>query len=311
MFGASVAMTLESFLIPEDAIMSMFVALNSQQQLVTIHEVARGLACTCTCVACGEVLIARQGALNEHHFAHYSNKVSCEVGRETLLHLYGKQVIREAMGLQVPHLPDHAPEFGDLSSWWDFESVQEEVWLDNFRPDLVAHLRDGQRLLIEVAVTSFIDDEKRERINAAGLWALEIDVSGLLNGQEVIPSEAIRQQILHRVDGKQWVYPEQVEVAVELEIPPVSPLPLAKPQQTEYRYTIQGMWVTARVLPSGSLAVRSLVYSPQVRDLLKDQARAHWGVYKKSYQNWVFPATATPILLEWLSSVDDGAVRPV
>lgn len=203
--------------------MSMFVALNSQQQLVTILEVARGLACTCTCVACGEVLIARQGTLNEHPFAHYSNKVSCEVGRETLLHLYGKQVIREAMGLQIPHLPDHAPEFGNLSSWWDFESVQEEVWLDNFRPDLVAHLRDGQRLLIEVAVTSFIDDEKRERINAAGLWALEIDLSCLLNGLEAIPSEAIRQQILHRVECKQWVYPEPVEAAVELEIPPVAP----------------------------------------------------------------------------------------
>ena len=280
--------------------MSMFVALNSQQQLVTIHEVARGLACTCTCVACGEVLIARQGALNEHHFAHYSNKVSCEVGRETLLHLYGKQVIREAMGLQVPYLPGHAPEFGDLSSWWDFESVQEEVWLDNFRPDLVAHLRDGQRLLIEVAVTSFIDDEKRERIHAAGLWTLEIDLSGLLNGQEAIPSEAIRQQILHRVDCKQWVYPEPVEALVELEISQAAPLPLAKPQMEEYRYTIQGMWVTARLLPSGSLAVRSLAYSPQIRDLLKTMAYQLGGYYKPAYRNWVFPAEVTSILIKRL-----------
>jgi competence protein CoiA len=280
--------------------MSMFVALNSQQQLVTINEVSRGLACTCICVACGEVLIARQGALNEHHFSHYSNRVSCEVGRETLLHLYAKQVIREATGLQVPHLPGHAPEFGDLSSWWDFESVQEEVWLDNFRPDLVAHLRDGQRLLIEVAVTSFVDYEKRERINAAGLWALEVDLSGLLGGQEAIPSEAIRQQILHRVDCKQWVYPEPVEAAVELESPPVTPLALVKSQLTEYRYTIQGLWVTARLLPSGSLAVRSLAYSPQIRDLLKAMAYELGGYYKPAYRNWVFPAEVTPRLIERL-----------
>lgn len=280
--------------------MSMFVALNSQQQLVTIQHVARGLACTCTCVECGEVLIARQGALNEHHFAHYSNKVSCEVGRETLLHLYGKQVIREAMGLQVPHLPDHAPEFGDLSSWWDFEAVQEEVWLDNFRPDLVAHLRGGQRLLIEVAVTSFIGDEKRERIKAAGLWALEVDVSGLLKGPEMIPSEAIRQQILRRIDCKRWVYPEPVSALVERENPPAAPAPLIKPQLTEYRYTIQGMWVTARLLPSGSLAVRSLAYSPQIRDLLKTMAYQLGGYYKPAYRNWIFPAEATPRLLELL-----------
>jgi competence protein CoiA len=294
--------SLESFLTPEDAIMSMFVALNSQQQLVTIHEVSRGLACTCTCVECGETLIARQGALNEHHFAHYSNKASCEVGRETLLHLYGKQVIREAMGLQVPHLPDHPPEFGDLSSWWDFESVQEEVWLGRFRPDLVAHLRGGQQLLIEIAVTSFIDDEKLGRIKAAGLWALEIDLSGLLDGREAIPSEAIRQQILHQVDCKQWMYPAPERLAVKREIPLVDPVFVAKNQLTEYRYTIRGMWVTARMLPSGSLAVRSLAYSPQIRDLLKTMAAQLGGYYKSAYRNWIFPAEVTPRLIELLEN---------
>lgn len=289
--------------------MSMFVALNSQQQLVTIQEVPRGLACTCICVECGEVLIARQGALNEHHFAHYSNKASCEVGRETLLHLFGKQVIREAMGLQVPHLPDHPPEFGSLSSWWDFDAVEEEVWLGNFRPDLIAHLRGGQQLLIEIAVTSFIGDEKLGRIKTAGMWALEIDLSGLLDGWEAIPSDTIRQQILHQVDGKQWVCPVPVRLVVETEIPQIAPIPFAKSQMSEYRYTIHGMWVTARVLPSGSLAIRSLAYSPQMRDLLKAQARIHGGYYKQAYRNWIFPLAATPMVLEWLADVDDGVVR--
>ena len=106
--------------------MTMYVAMNSQQQLVAIQEVERGLACDCTCIECGEALIARKGEQNEHHFAHSSSKESCEVRRESLLHLFAKQVIREAMGLQMPHLPGQPPEFGDPSSWWDFEQVEEE-----------------------------------------------------------------------------------------------------------------------------------------------------------------------------------------
>ncbi|WP_231975240.1 competence protein CoiA family protein [Geopseudomonas guangdongensis] len=121
--------------------MTMYVAMNGQQQLVTVQEVERGLACGCTCIECGEVLIARKGEQKEHHFAHHSNKESCEVRRESLLHLFAKQVIREAMGLQMPHLPGQPPEVGDPSSWWDFELVEEEVWLAGYRPDLIAHLR--------------------------------------------------------------------------------------------------------------------------------------------------------------------------
>lgn len=60
------------------------------------------------------------------------------------------------------------------------------------------------------------------------------------------------------------------------------------------------MWVTARQLPSGSLAVRSLAYSPQIRDLLKTMAYRLGGYYKPVYRNWVFPAEVTPRLLELL-----------
>lgn len=286
--------------------MSMFVALNSQQQLVTVAEVPRGLACTCTCVECGEALVARQGALNEHHFAHRSNKTSCAVGRETLLHLYGKQLIREAMGLQVPHLPDHPPAFGDPSSWWDFEAVQEEVWMSNFRPDLLVDLRGGQRMLIEIAVTSFVNEEKLERLKTAGFWALEIDLSRLLGSQEAIPSDAIRQEILHRVEHKKWVYPAPLRSTEEDAILIAESIPaVARCRLVEHRYTINGMWVTARVLPSGSLAVRSLAFSPQIRDLLKTQARMHGGYYQQVYRNWVFPVAATAVVLTCLAGLDD------
>lgn len=282
--------------------MSMFVAINSQQQLVTIQDAFRGLACACSCIACGEALIARKGEHNEHHFAHYSNKESCYVGRETLLHLFGKQVIRESMGLQMPFLPDHPPKFGDLSSWWDFEQVEEEPWLDCFRPDLVATLRDGQRVLIEIAVTSFIDETKLAKIKAADLWALEIDLSYFLNGEIGIPSEELRQLIVHCAERKCWVYPESKNTAAEAMVPATSTASTLKQLLTEHRFTIEGLWVTAKELPSGSLAVKSLVYSPQMRDMFKAMARDMGGYYKASHKNWIFPPVMTPLVLAQLRS---------
>lgn len=280
--------------------MSMFVALNRQQQLVPIDQVAPGLACACTCVECGEALVARQGSQSEHHFAHYTNTVSCQIRRETLLHLFGKQVIREAMGLEVPHRPDQLPAFGASSSWWDFEAVQKEVWMGSFRPDLVAQRRGGQRVLIEIAVTSFVDTEKLECIRAAGLWALEIDLSGLLASEETIPSEAIRQQILHQAGLKQWIDPQPMQSILWPERWPVVTEVPERPPLIEYRYIIQGLRVTARLLPSSALAVHSLAFSPHIRDLLKTMAGQLGGYYNPAYRNWVFPAAVAPQLIEWL-----------
>lgn len=283
--------------------MSMYVAMNRQQQLVTVQDVERGLACDCVCVECGEVLVARKGGRNEHHFAHYSNKESCAVHREGLLHLFGKQVIREAMGLQMPHLPDWPPQFGDPSSWWDFEQVEEEVWLDGFRPDLFAHLRGGQQVLIEIAVTSFIGETKLALIKERGLWALEIDLSDLHDSEIAVPSEDLRQLIVHRTEHKYWVYPESARAAVLVEQAAAPVEPIIKTSTPEHRFTINEMWVSARELPSGALAVRSISFSPQVRDLLKALAREMGGYYKPAYKNWVFPVAMAPLVLARLHAL--------
>ena len=140
--------------------MSMFVALDPYGHLITIENAMRGLACNCTCACCGEPVVARKGLIREHHFSHHSNKESCFIQRESLLHLYAKEVIRNQLGLQLPPLPDSWPGSEDKTSWWDFERVDEEVPQQGFQPDLVAYLKDGSQLFIEVAVTSFIGEEK-------------------------------------------------------------------------------------------------------------------------------------------------------
>jgi len=186
--------------------MTMTIAVDASGRVVSINEVVRGLACGCRCLECNEFVVARQGLKLMHHFSHASQKEPCEVTPESFLHRYAKQVVRESLGLQLPPQPGHHPDSEDQSSWWDFESVKEEPWMGDFRPDLVAELTDGP-LLIEFACTSFVDEEKLERIKQLGIRTVEIDLSGLV----VTPSSdgllEIQRAILHDATLKQWLYP--------------------------------------------------------------------------------------------------------
>lgn len=309
MFGPARIMTLEAVLTPEALPMSMFVALDSHGQLITIENAMRGLACNCTCACCGEPVIARKGLVREHHFSHHSNKESCSIQRESLLHLYAKEVIRNQLGLQLPPMPGTWPESEDRTSWWDFERVDEEVPQQGFQPDLVAHLKDGGQLFIEVAVTSFISEEKLERIKDAGTNTVEIDLSELLFSNQPLPSEEVKAHILMQTHNKSWVYPEAAPVAalpVAASIPiPLKP-PVAEPAAKciEHRFTVMDMWLSARILPTGSVAVRSLAYNPQITELLKSWRNELGGEYNPKYRNWIYFPRAREEVLNRLEQLD-------
>lgn len=287
--------------------MTMFVALNQAGKLTAIENAERGLACDCTCIGCGETVVARKGSIRGHHFAHRSNKESCIIQPETLLHLYAKEVICEAQGLQLPPLPGVHPSTDDKSSWWDFESVIPEVPQAGFQPDLVAALKDGTQLFIEIAVTSFIDDHKRDRIQAAGIRTIELDLSKLLTNQRPVPSEEVKRYILDEAHHKTWTYPASQDVLQPLEITtPPYPIEHQQPRvPTEHRFTIMQMWVSARALPSGAIAVRSWSYNPQITELLKSWRNELGGDYNPRYRNWIFGSGCHEKVLERLRSLSE------
>lgn len=289
--------------------MTMTIAFDAADRVVSIEEVPSGLRCACRCTECQEPLIARKGKRRIHHFSHASQKVPCDVQPESFLHRYAKLVVREALGMQLPPFPDHTPESEDRTSWWDFESVQEELWMGDFRPDLVAHLCDGP-LLIEFACTSFVDAEKQARIERAGIRTIEVDLSRL----EIDPTAAglvsLKAAILHEVSTKKWVYPLETELLPEQMIDPgLAPLtaicvePQSQPIPERTRFTIHGMWVDLRELGYGSVIVRSVCYNPLVVDLLKVLARRYGGHYVTKYKNWMFPAWTKQSLLDELAAL--------
>ncbi|MVW77200.1 competence protein CoiA family protein [Pseudomonas xionganensis] len=288
--------------------MTMTIAIDDQARIVSIGEVARGLVCGCRCIECAEPVVARKGPQRVHHFSHVSQKQPCEVMPESFLHRYAKQVVEESLGLQLPPQPGHHPDSDDQSSWWDFDSVEQEVWLGSFRPDLVAELPDGP-LLLEFACTSFVDDEKQALIEQLGIRAVEVNLSGLLVTPTAVGLQELRRAILHDVSLKQWLYPPasapsmgeatplSVEVAVETEPRNQMPEPL--------RFSIQGLWVDLRVLEFGSVVVRSVAYSPAIAGLLKRLARQYSGRYVAKFRNWMFPAWAETFVRQELEALAD------
>lgn len=289
--------------------MTMTIAVDAGDRVVSIHEVVRGLACRCRCIECNEIVVARQGLQRMHHFSHASQKTPCEVMPESFLHRYAKQVVRESLGLQLPPQPGHHPDSEDQSSWWDFESVKEEPWMGDFRPDLIAELTDGP-LLIEFACTSFVDEEKQARIEQLGVRAVEIDLSSLVVTPTADGLLEIKRAILHDATLKQWLYPLP-EIAVGGDtLPPIDSgvqQELSGHLPERQRYTIQGFWVDLRVLEFGSVVVRSVAYSPAIAELLKRLSRRYAGRYVAKYKNWMFPAWTRAALQEELEVLADNA----
>lgn len=128
----------------------MVVARSANGEDRWIDEVARGLACNCTCLECGSPVIARQGDVREWSFAHKADS-DCSGAVETQAHRYAKAVINEVGGLYVASAkPDG---WGLLHPrLMEIAPVRIEERIAGFRADLIGSLQ-GRDLVIEVKVT--------------------------------------------------------------------------------------------------------------------------------------------------------------
>lgn len=63
-------------------------------RMIDIADADNGLSCDCLCSCCGDRLIAKQGEVNDWHFAHESG-ADCAGVHESALHQAAKQIIKE------------------------------------------------------------------------------------------------------------------------------------------------------------------------------------------------------------------------
>lgn len=127
---------------------------NAAGRMVGADEVDNGLACGCFCPKCDARLVARQGEILRHHFAHHVER-ECEGAGETAIHLFAKQYICESLQLVLPHVPPHDVPH-DLGPMLD---AQAEVQLDERRPDVWAKYASGH-VAVEICVEHEVEPNK-------------------------------------------------------------------------------------------------------------------------------------------------------
>lgn len=96
-----------------------------------------------------------------------------------------------------------------LTAEKSFQRVELEERLDRIRPDIVAYV-DGNPVIVEVAVTSFAQQEKKQRIRRLQLPAIEIDLSSV----DYSTTKAdLRNKIHLDITKKEWLSnPKAIEV---------------------------------------------------------------------------------------------------
>lgn len=275
--------------------MSSQFAFNEFNQLVHVKEVSRGLACQCRCVVCNEPLMARQGDVRLHHFAHTSNREPCESSHESLLHKYAKQLIVNAMGLVMPITPaiSHFLGCSETSGQGILQyllPVVEEEAVGAIRPDILLVTTDGVQVAIEVAYSSFCDLEKVAEFERLALPALEIDLSVFT--PENFDPILVRETVVDNVEKKTWVWPTQVPTAPVLDTPAEPPQPTVKQYLPEQIITFSGRWVSIRQFPNGDIAVKVVKYDPDLVSLVRSVAKRYDGRYNTQYRTWNVPRFA-------------------
>ena len=173
-------------------------------RLQHVSEVQRGLACGCTCPACGDHLIARKGPIREHHFAHAAGH-DCRTAVETTLHMAAKEILASRREIVLPNVKIQFPSGTRTvaeEKRFQLTSVALERRLTDIVPDVIARVRD-RPLLIEVRVTHGIEPQKLARIRSIDLSTVEIDLSA---APRDLPRKNLEELVVGPGAHKRWIH---------------------------------------------------------------------------------------------------------
>lgn len=191
----------------------------------------RGLKCNCTCVKCGQPLVARLGDIREHHFAHY-NRSECEGSVETALHLYAKEVLENEKRIILPQLAinyyikDNKVHFlRDLDRYYGmeikekiisneqeikFNRVEIEQYINDIKPDLLLY-KNNKPLAVEVKVTHEVDEIKADKVKRLNISTLEIDLSKVFTDYFSFNRDEVINAIINQINIKKWIFNSVLE----------------------------------------------------------------------------------------------------
>jgi hypothetical protein len=186
-----------------------------------IKQTERGERCDCVCPVCKGKLLAKLGEIRQPHFAHKPNcKCDYSHAQQTSLHILAKEIIQENNRILVPGIAFTRNEI--IGDYFD-DPVATEIEIDcpNIIPKTVLYssvelekqigetiadaviMTNNSPCIVEIAVTHFVDKEKRKKLEVNHLPAFEIDLSSFV---DTPPSrEAIAEAVLSNEKNRKWI----------------------------------------------------------------------------------------------------------
>jgi hypothetical protein len=199
------------------------IALNENNNVVSIFQVATGKKCNCKCPECGEILEAKNKGKTEDtvlktnqkqaHFAHSSGKV-CQYAAESALHKMAKEILLKHKSLMLPalyHINERVRDEFHLT----FDSVELEQRIEQngvvITPDAIL-TKGNKKLFVEFYKSHLVDENKKSKIEKIGISTIEIDlnyIEPVVNGKPNY--EGLREYLAIETDSREWIFNTESE----------------------------------------------------------------------------------------------------
>ena len=119
------------------------------------------------------------------------------------MHLKAKQILEKERKFVIPN---YSYEFQTIIPSQEilFDEILLEERINNIIPDII--LRKGNtQLLIEIAVTHFVNDDKLEKIKSLNLSAIEIRIPTDLFDKNQFDDILLTKLIVYETANKKWI----------------------------------------------------------------------------------------------------------
>ncbi|QOD82943.1 competence protein CoiA family protein [Chromobacterium haemolyticum] len=189
-------------------------------RLVDASSVKRGLACGCVCPQCHSPLIAKQGEVYIHHFAHH-NRRACDNALVASILFAARQELSESTGgvtakREVEYGMERISTPGREVDW-QVELVAEKwpVKHDGLEPDLVVTIASHRMaILIEIASRVFpasLSLHYKKRNLPCMVISLNAMLIQLVDYQKSISLEALHRLLLWEPSCRYWLWHPKVD----------------------------------------------------------------------------------------------------
>jgi len=190
-------------------------------QFVDVSNVQRGGECNCICPSCKTPLIARQGEINEWHFAHASKGVFSDTEKECKysfwlsVTLMAKQIIQSANSIQLPPLIMYTSEAFEIKVSGQKKVIIDEIEIEkkvNSVP-VDAMLRIDKYFIAVVFTSphSHRDNNTSSITSNGKVGVLEISLENAVqwlfgSNHQGKYIEVLKSNILENNNCKRWLY---------------------------------------------------------------------------------------------------------